>query len=236
MYIEYYGNDGSLRCLGDVNELYHYNHNHDKLGRFASKVGGISSMSVATPRQYKKKLNRLEKLSAEGRGKAMYEENRAGKQEAKNNKAGAKYSRDQAKKYRKAASKADAAAKRTAAEAFTKEKYSVSEKIVIRNSQKTKDILISAGILGSKQGGVLGVVAYNAGARIKDNKVYRGRYKGENPRKVYGKSYSVKKPKRGKKPTYTKANKSYDNYGQLDKTYTTTNKNGEVIRKKVRRT
>ena len=234
MYIEYYASDGSLMCLGDVNELYHYNHNHDALGRFASKVGGVSSMPVSTPRQYKKKLNQLEKLSAKGRGMAMYEENRAGKQKAKNNERGAKYSRDQAKKYRKAANKADAAAKRTAAEAFTKEKYSVSEKIVTRNSQKTKDVLISAGILAVK-GGIPVVVGYNVGAHIKDNKVYRGRYKGENPRKVYGKSYSVKKPKKGEKPTYTKANKSYDNYGQLDKTYTTTNKNGEVIRKKVRR-
>lgn len=231
MYIEYYDANGLVKTLGDIE---HYNHNHDSLGRFASKVGGVSSMTASTPRQYKKKLNKLERLSAKGRGRAMAEENRAGKQKSKNNSKGAKFSNDQAKKYRKIAAKADAAAKRTAAEAFVKEKYSVSEKVVARNSKRTQDALTSVGILAAK-GGVVSVVGYNVGARIKDNKVYRGRYKGENPRKVYGKSYSVKKTKKGEKPTYTKANKTYDRYGQLERTYTTTNKNGELVTKKVRR-
>lgn len=38
MNIIYMANDGCIRCLGD-NELAHYNHNHDKLGRFARSVG-----------------------------------------------------------------------------------------------------------------------------------------------------------------------------------------------------
>jgi hypothetical protein len=38
MYIYYQGSDGSIRTLGD-NELAHYNHNHDSLGRFAKSAG-----------------------------------------------------------------------------------------------------------------------------------------------------------------------------------------------------
>lgn len=38
MYIYYQGSDGSIRTLGD-NELVHYNHNHDALGRFARSAG-----------------------------------------------------------------------------------------------------------------------------------------------------------------------------------------------------
>ncbi len=41
MYIEYYASDGSIRTLGD-NELAHYNHNHDALGRFARSSGARS--------------------------------------------------------------------------------------------------------------------------------------------------------------------------------------------------
>lgn len=37
--IQYMGQDGRVHCLGD-NELMHFNHNHDKLGRFASSNGG----------------------------------------------------------------------------------------------------------------------------------------------------------------------------------------------------
>lgn len=36
MSILYYGTDGIVHRLGDMNMLMHYNHNHDALGRFAS--------------------------------------------------------------------------------------------------------------------------------------------------------------------------------------------------------
>lgn len=35
MDILYFGSDGMIRALGDTNFFSHYNHNHDKLGRFA---------------------------------------------------------------------------------------------------------------------------------------------------------------------------------------------------------
>jgi hypothetical protein len=41
MNIYYYGNDGNIRNLGD-DELIHYNHNHDALGRFAKSSGARS--------------------------------------------------------------------------------------------------------------------------------------------------------------------------------------------------
>lgn len=54
MYIEYYANDGSIKSLGD-NELAHYNHNHDALGRFSKSSG-------ARNRAAKRGLNKLYKL------------------------------------------------------------------------------------------------------------------------------------------------------------------------------
>ena len=44
MYVYYQGSDGSIKTLGD-DELVHYNHNHDALGRFAGRSGGGSSSS-----------------------------------------------------------------------------------------------------------------------------------------------------------------------------------------------
>lgn len=65
MYIEYYGNDGSIRYLGDA-ELAHFNHNHDALGRFSSGNGVSSSVANRYSRinkrqqkidKYNRKLN-----------------------------------------------------------------------------------------------------------------------------------------------------------------------------------
>ena len=55
MYIEYYANDGSIKSLGD-NELAHYNHNHDALGRFSK------SSAAKRTRAAKRGLNKLYKL------------------------------------------------------------------------------------------------------------------------------------------------------------------------------
>ena len=228
MYIEYYGNDGSLRYLGDVNELYHYNHNHDALGRFAKSVGSVSAMPASTPRQYAKKANKLEKLSTKGRGKAMVKENTAGKMEAKRNKKGAKLAKAQAKKYREIASKAENAAKKTAAEAYTKKHYTVKEKVVRRNAKAKQDFWISMGIAASGYGAIP-VIGYNAAVRYKDKRVYGGRYNGETPRNVYGKKYSVKQTRNGKRKSYTSANKIYDEYGQLVPAYTRSTKTGAVV-------
>lgn len=48
MSILYYGSDGKIHGLGDKNMLAHYNHNHDKLGRFAksSISSGVNNSSA----------------------------------------------------------------------------------------------------------------------------------------------------------------------------------------------
>lgn len=46
MSILYYGTDGKIHGLGDKNTLMHYNHNHDKLGRFAKSNGQSTVKSI----------------------------------------------------------------------------------------------------------------------------------------------------------------------------------------------
>ncbi len=46
MSILYYGSDGKIHGLGDKNTLMHYNHNHDKLGRFARSNGQSAVKSI----------------------------------------------------------------------------------------------------------------------------------------------------------------------------------------------
>lgn len=53
MSILYYGSDGRVHGLGDKNTLMHYNHNHDKLGRFA-KSNGVYSIEKIDKMNYKK--------------------------------------------------------------------------------------------------------------------------------------------------------------------------------------
>ena len=201
MYIAYYASDGTLQYLGDVNELYHYNHNHDALGRFAKSVGSVSSRSSSTPRQYKKQLNKLDALSAKGRGRAMEAEYKSGKAKSKGNVKKAKKKAAQAKKYREIAGKADKRARKVADDAIARN-YNVGMKQVKRNSKKGKDITMSI-LLGSGYGAI-GAGAYNVAVRGKDNHIYKQRYNGQTPRSVPGTKYTVYKndPKKKKGSYY----------------------------------
>lgn len=187
MYIEYYANDGSLRYLGDVNELYHYNHNHDALGRFAKSAGAsISNAGNASyGKQYKKQLNKMDKLSAKARGRAMESEYKA--------KMGNPKKREKnlakAKEYRKISKNADDQAKKLVQKALN-DHYDVSMQDVYRNSKKSKDVAISVAA-GLAYAPIITIPAYNLGARAYTNKKYGNYYNGENPRRVSGKKYKV---------------------------------------------
>ena len=50
MTVYYCGSDGRVRGLGD-NELIHFNHNHDRLGRFARSNGSSGGASKAQIKQ-----------------------------------------------------------------------------------------------------------------------------------------------------------------------------------------
>ena len=61
MYIEYYASDGSIRTLGD-NELAHYNHNHDALGRF-SRSNGVSSSVASRYSRINRRQKKIDKYN-----------------------------------------------------------------------------------------------------------------------------------------------------------------------------
>lgn len=238
MYIEYYASDGSLMCLGDVNELCHYNHNHDALGRFAKSVGSISSKKVSSPGQYQRKANKLEKMSSEGRAKALTKEYKAEKLSKKGKKKAAKLQKDQAKKYREIASKAKDSAKKTAGEAFSKKHYTVSEEIYERNTQRKRDVAVAVGIgalmPAPKPVRVGSYLAYDVVADRRSSSKYgvkKGNNAGEHPRGMYTKKYSVKKTKNETKSSYTSANQ-YKLPGTdmvVTNAYTKSTKTGAVV-------
>lgn len=200
MYIEYYASDGSLMCLGDINELYHYNHNHDALGRFARSVGSVSSKVVSSPGQYQKKANKLEKLSSAGRAKAMKKEYKAKTLSEKGNSKKSKELKKEAKEYKKLASQAKVNAKKTAGEAFSKKHYNVSESKYLRNTEMKRDVavliadraLVPTRIL--RAGTALGY--YAASDSIAKSRYGDPDYGGENPRQMVTTKYSVKKKKK----------------------------------------
>lgn len=233
MNIYYYGSDGLIYSLGD-NELYHYNHNHDALGRFAGKVGSVSSRSVSSPREYKRKANKLESLSTKGRAKAMKKEYKSDSLSKKGKNVKAKLEKAQAKKYRDISSKAGNMAKKTAGEAFSKNHYTVSEKIVKKSTERGKDWAVAIGIaeLMPASGPVRGATyaAYYKASNVRSEKKYGSSNKGENPRQMYATKYSVKKTKNGQNSKYTSANKIYDKNGMIvPDYYTATTKTGAVI-------
>lgn len=68
MSILYYGFDGKVHGLGDKNTLIHYNHNHDKLGRFA-RSNNISSNGYTEVKQIFDSLSKSEKRELTTNGK-----------------------------------------------------------------------------------------------------------------------------------------------------------------------
>ena len=187
MYIEYYASDGSLMCLGDVNELCHYNHNHDALGRFAKSAGASISKAgnASYGKQYKKQLNKMDKLSTKARGRAMESEYKAKMGNPRNREKNI----TKAKEYRKISKNADNQAKKLVQKALN-DHYDVSMQDVYRNSKKRKDVAVSV-VAGLAYAPIITIPAYNLGARAYTNKKYGNYYNGENPRRVSGKKYKV---------------------------------------------
>lgn len=200
MYIEYYADDGRIKYLGDNNELFHYNHNHDALGRFAGKVGGVASKSASSPKQYQKKANKLEKLSSDGRAKAMKKEYKSTILSEKGKNKKSKELKKEAQEYKKLASQAKANAKKTAGEAFSKKHYNVSESKYLRNTEMKRDVavLIADRALVPTRILRVGTVAgyYAASNSIAKSRYGDPDYGGENPRQMVTTKYSVKKKKK----------------------------------------
>ena len=69
MYVKYQASDGSVHTLGD-NELVHYNHNHDSLGRFARGSGGGSTYE-SKMRSLDKATNKINKKTQSLRSKEV---------------------------------------------------------------------------------------------------------------------------------------------------------------------
>lgn len=184
-------------------ELYHYNHNHDRLGRFARAVNGsISSTNVGTPRSYKKQLNKLDRLSTTARGRAMESEHRAKRAKYKGKTEKANQLTKTARSYRKQDTKLTTAKNKLVKEAVSKN-YNVSMYEVHRNSKRNQDIAMSvmSSVLVRP---IIVVPAYNYAVRRHSRKEYGMEYGGENPRKVRGYKYNVKKNKYGTKGTVYK--------------------------------
>lgn len=195
--IKYYGSDGCVRYLGDTH-LSHYNHNHDRLGRFArSSVVAISkSNSASTGKQYKKQLKKMDRIASTARGKAM-EADYKGKMGNANKRE--KY-QAKAKEYRNVESEANKQASKLVEKALN-DHYDVSMQEVYRNSKKNKDIAMSI-VAASAINPLISVPGYNIAARASSKRKYGNTYGGENPRKVRGTRYNVtpsnSKGKRGK--------------------------------------
>lgn len=86
MTVYYCGSDGRVRGLGD-NELIHFNHNHDRLGRFSRSNGSSGGASKAQIKQAKRDA----KLSKWKEKEAASAEKYYNKKIAKADKKSAKY-------------------------------------------------------------------------------------------------------------------------------------------------
>lgn len=80
MNIYYQANDGSIRSLGD-NELAHYNHNHDALGRFAKS--GLNKVA-----KYEKKAQKAQVKAGKYQSKSARYLSKSAKREMKLAKTG----------------------------------------------------------------------------------------------------------------------------------------------------
>ena len=219
--INYIGQDGRVHYLGE-NELMHYNHNHDKLGRFASSGGSARSIQRG--------LRKLEKHRVETLGremKANYKFRKAyAKADKKLNKAAkAAMSSDKKKADRLKESAFSSMTKsskkqkkyetyvnnRKDTEAFinkaianaNKNGYTVSSKAGTRSSQRGKDFLDI--YLQAETAGFIGIVAGQSRKRQNYQKKYGQYYSNQTPSRIEYKKYNVK-------PTYKKTPRKYRGY------------------------
>ena len=211
--ISYYGDDGVIRYLGDTH-LSHYNHNHDKLGRFAPSSGSKFS--------YSRSLNRLDNRHVKMRGKELKTTIASEKTEKKLSKISKKnrpasYEKtknkldNQRKKidsYKKEQRDIEKFMNRTISDAV-KKGYTVKSIQSSESSQRGKDIAI--GYMSVRTGAVIAGPIGAAAALYAHNKVkgtlyenrYENRFGGQNPSNIQGNTFLVRNTKAGSKPGYS---------------------------------
>ena len=208
--IAYYGNDGCVRYLGDT-YLAHYNHNHDKLGRFAKSNGSRMAYSYA--------LNRMDNRHVKLRGKEMkatISSERTAKKLSKISKSNrpASYEKTKTKlnkqkkkidSYKKEQKDIEKQINKTISDA-TKKGYTVKSIQTSESSQSGKDIVTmylavrTGAVIAGPVGAAGGYLAKNA----IQNKLYESRYEnrfgGQNPSNIQGNTFRVRNTKKGSKP------------------------------------
>lgn len=202
MSILYYGADGCIHQLGD-NELTHYNHNHDALGRFAKSSGARSAQ---------RQLRSLEVKRVKALGKEMKADYKYSKARAKYEDSGSKSKLKRKKLYDKAAKreseylksiKARQNVEKTKNESLKKaynKGYQVSGYYTMRSSQRGKDFVNF--VLGSQTIGYGVVLGKNTSQAQK----YAAKYNNQTPSRIGMTKYSVyDRNKRKKTSTRRKA-------------------------------
>lgn len=194
-------------------ELAHYNHNHDKLGRFAKSANAAitSKKALSTPKDYKRQLNRLDRVNVDARAGAMTSEYKASKAKRKGDTTKAKLYQANAKKYRKISQKAANRTKQLGKEAV-KKNYDVKMTHVWTHStsERRKDAIVAVSLIaGSPVRPIIPYLGYYAVSTTKSRKRYEPIY-GEAPRKMLGTKYKVSKNKSGGKASAYYTNKYYD--------------------------
>lgn len=168
---------GNGVAINSKRVLVHYNHNHDALGRFAkSATATISSKkTLSKPKDYKKRLNKLDKVSTDALGKAA--------------KAAYKGQHTKAKGYQKISKQAAAKKKQVGREAVKKH-YTVKMRDVYRNTERKRDAVVYASLIAvSPVRPIIPALGYYAVSRSKASKIEAKT--GINPRAVPGKKYYV---------------------------------------------
>ena len=208
--IIYQGSDGCIHCLGDT-YLVHYNHNHDKLGRFASSTGSAGSSQRG--------LRKLERHRVVTLGKEMKADYKMRKSMSKTQNTIKKFDSYKSKhgepskrlakkmtkqlskteKYKNKANEYESNRKETedfinkAIKNAEKNGYVVSFKNTTQSSRRGKDFINM--YLGAELAGPIGaVVAVNA----KNNSQYRKygpQYSNQTPSRISSKKYKTKKKK-----------------------------------------
>lgn len=214
MNIKYQNDSGNFCTLGD-NELAHYNHNHDKLGRFASSTGS----SGASQRG----LRKLESHRVKAYGRQMHAEYKAKKANEKYIKRIEKIAKKQGvntknklayvispsprqnKKIEKDSARVERLEKKASGYAkdrietekfinkaiknAEKKGYTVSSKETVRSSERGMDFVnVAIGISGP--GAIGGMLAYNLKENSYDRK-YANDYGGQTPTSIWSNKYKV---------------------------------------------
>ncbi len=208
MYIEYYGNDGRIRQLGDC-ELIHYNHNHDARGRFAKSSGARSAQ---------KQLRSYEVTRVKALGREMKADYKFSKARAKYEASSSKSENKRKKLYNKVAKREseylNSVKNRQNAENNRNDSikkaqnkgYQVSGYYTMRSSQRGRDFVNFA--IGTETIGFATVLAKNTSQAQK----YAEKYNNQTPSRIGMTKYSVNDPNKRKRTSTRRKAISYMSY------------------------